>query len=355
MHTAAKYEQNDALVQLLSCKGCNPNTQNKEDNTPLHIAVRENITSAVSQLLATKQCNPNVKNKKGDTPLHIVARTVKTGYELLITDPRCNVNILNNDHFTPLLTAIKHNNPTVATALLQHKCDATLCDSHGNTPLHLACIGGETHPEMVEVAKHLLTSVDPSCVNDAGQTPIELTTKYQLIQAISHVVKCKTKQSVQTYINMFIIGNPETGKSTLVKAIYKEATSILWKIVPKQVRRVKNVPLHTAGIIPTKFQSKTFGNTVLYDLAGQVEYYTSHAAVIRSTIISTPPAFIVVVNLSDSEEKTSQTLRYWWSFIDNHAARSSIPPEVILVGSHADNYSEVNWEKCPRENDSNNW
>ena len=150
------------------------------------------------------------------------------------------------------------------------------------------------------------------------------------------MVQCKTKQSVQTYINMFIVGNPETGKSTLVKAICKEATSVLWKIVPKQVRRVKNVPPHTAGIIPTWFRSKTFGNTVIHDLAGQVEYYTSHAAVIRSTVISTPPAFIVVVNLSESEEKISQTLRYWWSFIDNHAAHSSAPPQVILVGSHAD-------------------
>ena len=188
---------------------------------------------------------------------------------------------------------------------------------------------------MVEVAKQLISSVDPSCVNNAGQAPIELTTRYQLIQAISDIVKCKTKQLVQTYVNMFIVGNPETGKSTLVKAICKEANT-LWKIVPKQMRRVKNVPLCTAGIIPTTFRSKVFGNTILYDLAGHVEYYTSHAAVIQSTVISTPPAFIVIINLSESEEKISQTLRYWWSFIDNHAARSSAPPQVILVGSHAD-------------------
>ena len=304
LHIAAKYGQDDLIVQLLSCEESDPNMQDRDGDTPLHIAVRENIISAISQLLTSKQCNPN---------------------------------ILNKDHLTPLLIATKHNNHTTAIALLEHKdCDPTLCDPHGNTPLHLACIRGQTHPEMVKVAKQLLTSVDPSCVNNAGQTPIELTTNYQLIQAISHMVKCKTKQSVQTYINMFIVGNPETGKSTLVKAICKEATSILWKIVPKQVRKVKNVPLHTAGIIPTTFRSKTFGNTVLYDLAGQVEYYTSHAAVIRSTVISTPPAFIVVVNLCESEEKISQTLRYWWSFIDNHAARSSAPPEVILVGSHAD-------------------
>ena len=369
LHIAVRYEQKDAIVQLLSCKECDPNVQNREGDTPLHIAVRENRTHEISQLVSNKHCNPNmnndgvtplhiairheqdvivqllsckecdpnVQNKEGDTPLHIAVRDNRARMiSQLLSNKKCNLNIYNKDHLTPLLTAIKYNNSLVATVLLQHRqCDPTLCDQRGNTPLHLACIGGETQPKLVEVAKQLLTSGDPSCVNSAGQTPIELTTNYQLIQAISHMVQCKTKQSVQTYINMFIVGNPETGKSTLVKAICKEATSILWKIVPKQVRRVKNVPLHTAGIIPTTFRSKTFGNTVLYDLAGQVEYYTSHAAVIRSTAISTPPAFIVVVNLSESEEKISQTLRYWWSFIDNHAGQS-ITPQVILVGSHAD-------------------
>ena len=372
LHIAIRYGQKDTITKLLSCKKCDLNVQDKEGDTPLHIAIRENRTHAISQLLSNKhcnpnilnndgvtplhiairheqnyvivqllsckECNPNVLNKEGDTPLHIVVRDNRAHViSQLLSNKECNLNIYNKDHLTPLLIAIKDNNSSVAIVLLQHrKCDPTLCDPHGNTPFHLACIAGETQPEMVEVAKQLLTSVDPSCVNNAGQTPIELTTNYQLIKAISHMVQCKTKQSVQTYINTFIVGNPETGKSTLVKAICKEATSILWKIVPKQVRKVKNVPLHTAGIIPTTFRSKTFGNTVLYDLAGQVEYYTSHAAVIRSTVISTPPAFIVVVNLSEREEKISQTLCYWWSFIDNHAARSSAPPEVILVGSHAD-------------------
>ena len=372
LHIAAKYGQDDAIVQLLSYRECDPNVQNKKGDTPLHISVKQNRRSAISHLLTCKQCNPNILNNdgvtplhiairieqkdtitkllsckkcdlnvqdnEGDTPLHIAARQNRThAISQLLSNKDCNLNIYNKDHLTPLLIAIKYNNSSVATVLLQHnKCDPTVCDPHGNAPLHLACTAGETWPEMAELAKQLLTTVDPVCVNNAGQTPIELTTNYQLIQAITYMVKCKTKQSVQTYINMFIVGNPETGKSTLVKAICKEATSILWKIVPKWLRRVKNVPLHTAGIIPTTFQSKTFGNTVLYDLAGQVEYYTSHAAVIQSTVISTPPAFIVVVNLSESEEKISQTLRYWWSFIDNHAAQSSAPPEVILVGSHAD-------------------
>ena len=339
LHIACQWGDVGIVKYLITDERCDPNIQSyTSENTPLHIATKYGQKDTIVQLMSYKECNVNVQNKEGDTPLHIAARENRTpAISQLLNNKQCNSNVLNSDHLTPLLTAIKDINPTVAAALLQHdKCDPTLCDPHGNTPLHLACISGETHPEMLKVAKQLLADVDPSCVNNAGQTPIELTTNYRLIQAISHFTKCKTKQSVQTYITMFIVGNPGTGKSTLVKAICKEATSILWKIVPKQVRRVKNVALHTAGIVPTTFRSKTFGNTVLYDLAGQVEYYTSHAAVIQSTVISTPPAFIVVVDLSENEEKISQTVRYWWSFIDNHAARFSSLPQVILVGSHAD-------------------
>ena len=349
LHVAC-YQKSLSIIKIFLEMRCSTNIPNKEGETAqdillnedgdrlLHIACQWGDVDIVRYLVTDENCDVNIQNMCKNTPLHIaVKHPQNVSITQLLTCVKCNPNIVNKDHLTPLLIAMQHNNPAVAAALLQHKnCDPTLCDPHGNTPLHLACIGGETQPEMVEVAKQLLTSVNPSCVNNAGQTPIELTTNYQLIQAISSFVECETKQSVQTYINIFIVGNPESGKSTLVKAICEEATGILWKIIPKQLRRVRNVPLHTAGIIPTTFRSKTFGNTVLYDLAGQVEYYTSHAAVIQSTVISTPPAFIVVVNLSESKEKIIRTLRYWWSFIDNRAARSSAPPQVILVGSYAD-------------------
>ena len=191
---------------MLTIKQCNPNVQNKDGDTPLHIAVRVNITHVISRLL---QYNPDVHNNVSNTLLHIAARENRLpAITQLLANKQCNPNVMNNDHLTPLLIAVQHNDSSLATALLQHnKCAPTLCDPHGNTPLHLACIGGETQPEMVEVAKQLLISVDvdPSCVNNTGQTPIELTTNYQLIQAISHIVKCKTKQLVQTYINMFVL------------------------------------------------------------------------------------------------------------------------------------------------------
>ena len=348
LHTASEHGHLDTVNVLISRTECDLNIQDERGNTPLHLACHMKARNIAKSILQ-KACSTDIPNKKGETAeriplnkdrdylLHVACQWGDLDIiRYLVTEQKCDPNILNKHHLTPLLATIKHGKPSVAAALLQHaKCDLSLHDQAGNTALHLACIRGQTEPEMVKVAKNLIISADPLSVNNAGQTPIELTTNYELIQAISHFTECKTKHSVQTYINLFIVGNPETGKSTLIKAVCKEA-SVLWKFLPKELRRVKNVPPHTAGIIPTTFQSKTFGNTVLYDLAGQTEYYTSHAAVIQTTVISTPPAFIIVVNMSETEEKISETLRYWWSFINNHAARASALPQVILVGSHAD-------------------
>ena len=350
LHAACKHGHHSTVEFLVADHRCQLNTQNSELNTPLHIACHAKVLSII-RLLLERKCCTTIPNKKGETAqeiplneggdhlLHIACQWGDVNMvRNLVTNHTCDPNVQNKYDLTPLLASIKHGNSPAAAALLQYaKCDLSLRDKAGNTALHLACISAraQTHPEMVKVAKKLIISADPLCVNSAGQTPIELTTNYELIQAISHFAKCKKKHSVQTYINIFIVGNPKTGKSTLVEAIRYEA-GILWRIAPKFLRMVSNVPPHTAGIIPTTFRSKVFGNTVLYDLAGQIEYYTSHAAVIQTTVISTPPAFIVVVNMSESEVKISETLRYWWSFINNHAARASAPPQVILVGSHAD-------------------
>ena len=376
LHVAAKRENVELCNLLLSHRECNINLQDGERKTTLHIATaysEPNVSVLLIQiLLAHKQCNPNIPDLKSNTPLHIAAEKGSFNViELILADERCNPNLQNSEHQTPLHIALSNNNTVIAKALIHHqqcdikvqdmngntplhlaiqqckshiatmlmakKCSLTIPNSAGNTPLHIACVHAGRDPDILELARNLLssTAVDPSCVNNAGQTPVELTTNYQLIQDISHFTECKTKHSVQTYIKLFILGNPSTGKSTLVKAICKEA-SFWWKFLPEPLRRVRNVSAKTAGIIPTTFRSKTFGNTILYDLAGQYEYYSSHAAVIESAVFSSPPAFLVVINLSEDDDKMIKQLKYWWSFISNHAARASAPPHAILVGSHAD-------------------
>ena len=317
---------------------CDLNAQNIHGNSPLLKACQLGHANIV-KFLTTKQCNTNVQNENGDSPLHMACQGGNADIVKYLLDGQCDVNVQNKNKESPLHVAIKSSEASISLCLLQHeKCSPILLDAEGNTPLHLACMTTCTNADMLQVAKSLLSSTDPSCVNNAGQTPVQLTRNYQLIQHISQITESKTKHSIQTYIKFFFLGNPSTGKSTLVKAICSE-TPLWQRYFPHFIRRVRNIPRQTAGIIPITFHSKTFGNTVLYDMAGQYEYYSSHSTIIKHTVLSSPSAFVVVVDLSMNSDEIARNLKYWWSFIYSHAAQSTSPSHVILVGSHADKLS----------------
>ena len=97
-----------------------------------------------------------------------------------------------------------------------------------------------------------------------------------------------------------------------------------------------DVPPHTAGIVPIPFNSKHFGNAVLYDFAGQHEYYSSHAAVMENLILPSPPLFLLLIDISKSKDDIKEELVYWWHFINNQSQKAAAPPHVILAGSHKD-------------------
>ena len=348
LHIAARAPSGHNLCKamclaMLKLDQCDPNMQNCKGNTPLHIATRHNHIDAVVILSRDKRCNPNIPipTLGGNTPLHIAVKRGSRELLLpLLSNELCDPNIRNViNHSTPLHDAIKTFQTPLAFDLLQHeRCDPSIRDRHGNTPLHLACLfPGEA--DLIKVAKKLLRHplVDPSCANNVGKTPLNYTTDYELIREISFITQSKTKHAIQNYIKLYVIGNPSTGKSTLVEAICQQASdSVLWSLIPSPLRRVRNVPSQTAGIIPTTLRHKKFGNTILYDMAGQYEYYSSHAAVIESTEQSSPPAFFVIIDLSEDNDLIAHRVQYWCSFINNHAARATAPPHVILIGSRAD-------------------
>ena len=114
-----------------------------------------------------------------------------------------------------------------------------------------------------------------------------------------------TESSIQAYLKIFVVGNSGNGKSTLIKAVTTEASQLL-KYSPLSKMKYVNpsdVSPHTAGIVPIPFNSKHFGNAVLYDFAGQHEYYSSHAAVMENLILPSPPLFLLLIDISKSKEE----------------------------------------------------
>ena len=136
-------------------------------------------------------------------------------------------------------------------------------------------------------------------------------------------------------VSVFIVGNTGAGKSTLTESV-KKNTSGLSGIVAR-VSKV-SAEKKTAGITPHTISNSTIGKIQVYDLAGDEEFYSSHDAII-STSMSGPSSavFILVVDLRMSAKEIKETIQYWLNFLQAKIPRNhSQPPHLVCVGSHFD-------------------
>ena len=221
-------------------------------------------------------------------------------------------------------------------------------DSDGYTALHLACKADR--PDTV----NLLLSVahcDPNLKSSSAEVPLQMTTNPEIIKdLIRHGAKASimykaykktlgTDKPLQPPVKIFIVGNPSVGKSTLTAALKTEK----WIITQFfSSRKVSGVDEKTVGIVPHDLESWYFGRVTLYDFAGHREFYSGHAALLQTAIQSTPPIFLLVVNLSEDDNEIIKSILYWISFLENQCASVTCRPHIILVGSHADALKGVN-------------
>ena len=118
-------------------------------------------------------------------------------------------------------------------------------------------------------------------------------------------------------LKVFVVGNPSAGKSTLIKAIQDKVGRNMFKDLAAVFRSVSGVELKTAGIVPITIQFGSSGNVTFYDFAGQAEYYSSHAAMLKNLTSSPGNVILIVIDLSKDVTEVSSALKYWSSFVSN--------------------------------------
>ena len=101
------------------------NNCEKNGNTPLHIALKNNQLDIVKVLLSNFQCNFSIKNPEGEFPMHLI----------------CNTSL-------HVVRIIKENRTAQNVSI---NCQT----QQDNTPLHIACQFGS-----LDIVKYLTESFD---------------------------------------------------------------------------------------------------------------------------------------------------------------------------------------------------
>ena len=195
---------------------------------------------------------------------------------------------------------------------------------------------------------------NPNLRPNDGSAPLDLARTSQLISLLlekgatptyRNMDKCfpdhLQKQPTDMAIKMFVVGNPDAGKSTLVKSIEKEAEGSVQRLV-SQLTKVKGVDVKTAGIIPHEIITKSLGRVILYDFAGHKEFYAGHDVLLRNSVGTSPSVVMLVINVTGAESEVRDTIEYWLEFLNQQHYDGKSKPHLLVIGSHCDQISSSN-------------
>ena len=263
-------------VKLVS-SGINPNAVTIEGNTALHEVCRTSDCGIeiVKFLCEELSSDPNLPNLEGDTPLHLACYQGSFNVvEYLVSVAGVNVDMQNNSHCTPLINTSLEC-PEIVKLLVEH----------GANPQHL-----------YNMYKHFFDSYS-------------------------------SEKPPPTPLNIIVIGKHATGKSTLIKALESEGC-----------QDMVHAEAFTAGIIPSAYESESFGSVIWYDLAGHSEYYASHEAILHTILSASPPLILLLVDIRKDLEYIQQDILYWLNFLHCQSPSESVGtrPHLVVVLSFAD-------------------
>ena len=337
----------------------------KTGRTALHYACQGGSVSLVQTLIREHKVDANARDDQNNTPLNLAASSGEADVALsLINDLGCDPNVRGQFGWTVLHDACQGGNVSLVQSLIgmhnlvdavnildkrkgssRASARSSLLDfsNGGETPLHICARFGHA-----ACAEALLSANAPLLIRDNnGKTPVDVSKGKARVVLQQYLKENRHKRHIDynsvlgaawkrysgkhPITRLFILGNPGAGKSSLVESFKTEGVfRSFWGI------RESSVLPHTAGIVPSTYISKQHGRVLLYDFAGDPEYYSSHAAIMENLASSKigENIFIIVVDLRDNEVSITTSLHYWFSFIQHQKFKKTI--YFTIVGSHSD-------------------
>ena len=361
VHVAASRGHKEVIAQLVKKYDCPIDSRNLSGQTPLHLlcsqSPTENGHALIRMCVSEFKADVSTKDANDDQPIHVAVQAGHTSTVIsLIVDLHVSPNSLGFKKRSLLHHALANGHNLTAKTLTEKFHLSLHCvDEDGNTPLHLSSLAEQT-----ESVRFLLYEYHaPVYVrNKAGKTALNLATEDSTKEVIREYITSEHKRiqheyeelrakSLQKYsgqqciTRVFILGNPGSGKSTLVESLKRTSRwfSSLFTVTEA------DVPPRTAGIVPSVQQSRKAGRLLYYDFAGDREYYSSHASILEiiSDLTVGSNVCFIVADLRKDNVIIHNEIGYWLSFVAYHgkALDSKCRLKIILILSHSDRLSST--------------
>lgn len=142
LHAAAEGARHEVVVALLE-GGANPELQDENGSTPLHVAVRncgfagdDAASTMIVRALLAGGANIAVLNRFNDTPLHCgLEYCLPIALLSALLASGCGVDLVDEDGVTPLMVAARYGVLDNIKYLLQRGANANKMDNAGRTAL----------------------------------------------------------------------------------------------------------------------------------------------------------------------------------------------------------------------------
>ena len=197
LHLAAASGNVSALGALLNCSATNVNLRDSEGRPPMFdITLFDNDYDAqtrvefVHAFVRHPDIDLNARDSAGETMLHKVARYDFTeSAEILLQLPSTDMFVRENEHkYAPIHLSVREESFSVATILLSKRDkNVNAQDKHGNALLHLLAAASiaprdpldEVIPMSISFTETLFSrgDADLNLCNSYGNTPLHIATE----------------------------------------------------------------------------------------------------------------------------------------------------------------------------------
>jgi ankyrin repeat protein len=225
------------IVNSLLSTNINLNIQDKNNMTPLYVAIAKNHKNVFIALITAGADFDFQDGNKGITPLHIAVVTNRKEMVTFLIEAGAELNIEDKNNMTPLHVAIAEGHKEIIIELIKAGAELNIEDKNNMTPLHYAI--AKDYKDVVSAL--IKAGVELNIQDENNMTPLHYAIAEGHKEIIIELIKAGADFNVKDEKNM-------TPLHYAVAKDYKDVVSALIEAGAELNIKDKNnmTPLHVA-------------------------------------------------------------------------------------------------------------